>query len=108
VEILDWFPHIVTVWVPLPFDQILESTHLTEESMIDDGLDLVFRVFINQVGRRSQIIWSVRGSFSEWGQQRGVEDVMDPPGLGEIELESNRRNDLFDTEGTLSSRRKLV
>jgi len=108
MEVLDWFPCIVTVWVPLPFDQILESTHLTEESMIDDGLDLVFRVFINQIGGRSRVIRSMHGSLFEWGQQRGVKDVMDPPGLGKIELKCDRRNDLFDMEGTLSSRRELV
>jgi len=52
VEILNWFPCIVTVWVPLPLDQILKPSHLTKESMIDDGLDLVFRVFINEVQGR--------------------------------------------------------
>jgi len=53
MEVLNWFPHIVTVWVPLPFDQILEPAHLTEESMIEDGLDLIFRVFINEVRGRT-------------------------------------------------------
>jgi len=69
MEILNWLPRIVTVWVPLPFDQILESTHLTKESMVDDGLDLVLRVFINEVRGRTRVIWSVHGSFSKWGQQ---------------------------------------
>jgi len=52
MEVLDWLPHVVTVSVPLPFDQILESTHPTEKSMIDDGLDLVFRVLINEIRGR--------------------------------------------------------
>jgi len=33
---------------------------------------------------------------------------MDPPGLGEVKLKGDRRDDLFDAEGTLSFRRELV
>jgi len=65
MEILDWFPRIVTVWVPLPFDEVLESTHLTEEAVIDDGLDFIFRVFVNEVWGRLGVVWTVHGSFLE-------------------------------------------
>ena len=108
VEVLDRLPRVVTVWVPLPFDEILESTHLTEEVVIDDGLDLILRVFIHEVWGRSGVVWPMCRSLSEQSQQQGVEDVMDPPGWGEIELECDGRDDLFDVEWTLSSRRKLV
>jgi len=108
VEILNWFPRVVTVWVPLPFDQVLEPMHLTKESVINDGLDFVFRVFVNEVRRRVRVIWSMCGSLSEQDQQRGMKYVMDPPGLGKVELKGDRRDDPFDAEGTLPSRRELV
>ena len=108
VEVLDWLPRVVTVWVPLPFDEILESTHLTKEAVIDNGLDLILRVLIHEVRGRSGIVWPVRGSFSERSQQRGVKDVMDSPGWGEIELKRDGRNDSLDAKGTLSSRCELV
>ena len=82
--------------------------HLTEESVIDDGLDLVLRVFIYEIWGRTRVIRPVRGSLFEWDQQRGVKHVMDPPGLGEVELKSDRGDDSFDAEGSLSSRRELV
>jgi len=33
---------------------------------------------------------------------------MDPPGLGEVELKGDGRDDPFDAEGTLSSRCELI
>ena len=37
-----------------------------------------------------------------------MKHIMDPPGLGEVELKSNGRDDPFDAERTLSSRRELI
>ena len=68
VEILDRLPRIVTVWVPPPLDEVLKSMHLTKEGVINDGLNFIFRVFVNEVGGRSGVIRSVRGSFFERGQ----------------------------------------
>jgi len=55
----------VTVWIPLPFDEVLKSAHLTKEAVIDDGLDFILRVFVNKVQGRLGVIWSVRGSLFE-------------------------------------------
>jgi len=108
MEILDWFPRIVTVWVPFPFDEVLKSPPLAEEPMINDGFYFVFRVFVHEVWGWSGVVRSVRGSLFERDQQRGMEDVMNPPGLGEIELKGDRRDNSFDVEGSLSPRRELV
>jgi len=76
--------------------------------VIDDGLNLVLRVFIHEIWGRTRVIRSMRGSLFEWDQQRGVKHVMDPPRLGEVELKGDRRDDSFDAEGALSSRHELV
>ena len=69
MEILDRLPRVVTVWVPLPFDEVLKSTHLAKEVMVDDGLDFILRVLVNEVGGRSGVIWSVHGSLLKRSQQ---------------------------------------
>src|SRR5712672_3061627 len=108
MKIPNGLPHVVTVWVPFPLDQVLEPTHLTEESVIDDGLDLILRVFVHKIRGRARVIRSVRGSLFEWDQQRGVKHVMDPPGLGKVELKGDRRDDPFDVERPLLSRCELI
>src|SRR5712675_3529633 len=76
--------------------------------MVDDGLYLVLRVLINEIWGWSRVIGSVGGGLLERGQQRGVEDVMDPPRGGKVELEGDRGNDPSDAEWSLSSRRELI
>jgi len=49
MQIFHGLPRIVTVWVPLPLNQVLKSTPHPKEAMVYDGLDLVFRVFCNEV-----------------------------------------------------------
>jgi len=66
MQVFDWFPRVVTVWVPLPFDQILELMVSTVISMIDDGLDLELRIFIHQIRRGTGVIGSMHESFCYW------------------------------------------
>jgi len=79
VQIFYRLPHVVAVWVPFPLDQVLKSTPLPEEAMVYDGLDFVFRVFINKIWGWSRVIGAVSRGFLEGGQQGGMEDVMDSP-----------------------------
>ena len=73
------FPRIVTVWVPLPLDQVLESAPLPKEAMIYDGFDFVFRVLVYKIWGWSGVIGSVSSGLPKRSQQRGVEDVMNSP-----------------------------
>src|SRR5712672_2010933 len=76
--------------------------------MVDDGLYLVLRVLIDKIWGWSRVIGSVGGGLPKRGQQRGVEDVMNPPRGGKVELEGNWGNDPSDAEWSLPSRRELI
>jgi len=36
---------------------------MTVDPVIDDGLDLIFRVFINEFWGRAHVVWAVRRSL---------------------------------------------
>src|SRR5712671_3953938 len=81
---------------------------LPEEAMIYDGFYFIFRVFVYKIWGWSRVIGPVSSGLSKQGQQRGVEDVMNPPRDGEFELKGNWGNDPFDMERSLPSRRELI
>ena len=74
------FPGIVSRGISFPADEVLKVSFLSEISMIDDGLDLVFLFPINDVWGRTREIVSILASFPERRQEPGVEDVMNGPG----------------------------
>ena len=76
--------------------------------MVYDGLDFILRVLIDEIWGWSRVIGAVSGTFFERGQQRGVEDVMNPPCDRKFKLKRDRRNDPSDAERSLPSRRELV
>src|SRR5712671_4567126 len=76
--------------------------------MVDDGLYLVFRVLINEIWGWSRVIGPMGGGLPKRGQQRSVENVMDPPRGGKFELEGDWGNDPSDAKRSLSSRRELI
>jgi len=42
MDVLDWFPGIVTFGIPFPLHKILEHSGLTMTSMVDQMFNLVF------------------------------------------------------------------
>jgi len=67
-----------------------------------DGLDLIFFCPSNQLWRRAAVVGAVLHSFVIRSQQGGMEDVMNGPGWGEVELISHRRYSFGDVEGSMT------
>jgi hypothetical protein len=84
------FPGVISCRVPSPTDQVLQLAPLSEEPMPHDHLDLVFFISVHHFRGWPMEIGPVLTCFAIRGQQRGVEDVMDGPGQGELEAISNR------------------
>ena len=83
------FPGIVRFWVPLPFDQILEFVPSTMEAMVSNGLDFILLFSIHNLRRGFHKVDPMFLCFAIRRQQTGVEDVMDGPGRGKLELISH-------------------
>jgi hypothetical protein len=46
VNLVSWFPCVVAIRIPLPFDEVLKTPFAAIKTVINDGLDLVlFCVF---------------------------------------------------------------
>ena len=46
VDLVSWFPRVVAIRVPLPFDEVLKTPFAAVKAVINYGLDLVlFCVF---------------------------------------------------------------
>jgi hypothetical protein len=63
VNLRDWFPGVVTFWVSLPFDEILQSSRPPMASVADDALNFKLLFTINQIRRWAREVWSVGGRF---------------------------------------------
>ena len=59
-------------------------------TVINDGLDLVFFGVFDKVRGWPRVVDPVFYSFTIRGQQGRVEDVMDGPGCGELQLIRDR------------------
>ena len=59
---------------------------MSEMSVINNGLDLVFFGVFDKVRRRPRVVGPVFGGFAIRGQEGCVEDVMNGPGHGELQL----------------------
>jgi hypothetical protein len=82
VHLSCWFPHVVCMWVSLPFEEILQGPLSSVEAVINDGLDLVLVFPLDQFGGWSDVIGSVLRSFVVCCEEAGVEHVVDLPGVG--------------------------
>ena len=71
-------------------DEVLESVCPSVEAVINDTLHLVLRFSSNKVRWWSRVIGAMGLVFMIGGQEGGVEDVMDGPGYGELELIGDR------------------
>ena len=63
MDLISWFPCVVTFGVSFPFDQVLKSFRASELSVCDDSFDFVFLFSVNEVRRWSGEVWTVRSRF---------------------------------------------
>jgi hypothetical protein len=82
MHLAGWFPRVVCVWVPLPFEEILQGFRFSVETVINDGLDFVLVFPLDQFGGWFDVIGSVLWSFVICCKEAGVEHVVDLPGVG--------------------------
>ena len=88
-HLIDRFPGVVRFWIVLPFDQVLKLAPSAMEAMVSNGLDLVFLFPVHYFGGRFRKVDPMFFRFTIRRQQASMEDVMDGPGRGELELISN-------------------
>jgi hypothetical protein len=69
VNLRRWFPSVVTLWISLPFDEILEGSGSSMTSVADDALDFKLFFSINQIRRWAREVWSVGGRFLIGGEE---------------------------------------
>ena len=58
VDLVSGFPRIVTFWISLPFDKILEPSRPPMTSVVQDALHFVFFFSTDKVGWGSGEVWS--------------------------------------------------
>jgi hypothetical protein len=61
--LVGWFPRVVSVWVPFPFEEILQGLPSPIEAVINDSLDFVLVFTLDQFGGWSDVIGSVLWGF---------------------------------------------
>ena len=71
-------------------NEILESACTSLEVVIDNTFYFVFRFSSDKVRQWPCIVGAMGLIFMIGGQEGGVEDVMDGPGYGELELIGDR------------------
>ena len=84
------FPRVVCIGVSLPFDKILELSFTSEVTVINDGLDFIFFGVFDKVRWWPRVVDSVFRGLAIRGQEGRMENVMDGPGCGELQLIRDR------------------
>src|SRR6266436_3115665 len=82
MNLVRWFPCVVTFGVSLPFDKILQPFLPSKLSVCDDSFHFVFFFSVNKVRRWSGEVWAMRSCFMVRRQKGCVEYVMDSPVWG--------------------------
>ena len=88
-HLIEGFPGVVCFWVILPLDQVLEPVPSAMEAMVSNGLDFILLFSIHYLRGRFRKVDPMFFCFAIRRQQASMEDVMDGPGRGELELISN-------------------
>ncbi len=63
VDLISWFPCVVTFGVSLPFDEILELSGSSMLSVCNDPFDFVFFFSVDEVRGQSGEVWAMRSCF---------------------------------------------
>ena len=66
VNILGWFPGVVTFGVSLPLHIVLERSRFPMTSVVDQVFDFVFFSTLDQIRWRFRKIGAVNGVFLVW------------------------------------------
>jgi hypothetical protein len=82
VDLVSWFPCIVTVGISLPLDEVLKASFVAVKVVINDGLDLVFLSIFNQLRGWPHVVDPMLRCFTIRGQEGRMKDVMNGPGWG--------------------------
>jgi hypothetical protein len=82
-------PRIVSRGIPLPLDKVLELAPFSKELMSHDNLHFELLFSVNHFGWWAVIIGAMFFCFVIGGEKGGMEDVMDGPGWGQLELISD-------------------
>ena len=88
-HLVEGFPGVVRFRVILPFDQVLEVAPLAMEAMVSNGLNFILLFSVHYLRGRFRKVDPMLFCFAIRHQQAGMEDVMDGPGQGKLELISN-------------------
>jgi hypothetical protein len=78
--LVSWFPHVVCVWVSLPFEEVLQGLLPSVEAVINNGLDFVLVFSLDQFWGWFDVIGSMLWCFVICREEAGVEHVVDLPG----------------------------
>ena len=84
------FPCVIRIGIALPLDKILKLSFTSEVTVINYGFYFVFFGVLDKVRGWSRVVGPVFRSFAIRGQEGRVKDVMDGPGVGELQLICNR------------------
>ena len=90
VHMVSCFPCVVCIGIALPLDKVLELFLTSEATVINDGLDFIFFGVFDKVRGRPRVVGSMFHGLAIRGQKGCVEDVMDGPGGGELQLICDR------------------
>ena len=59
VHVVDWFPGVITRWVTLPLDKVLEGLASSKESVIDNRFHFKLLIPLHEVRGRSSEVGTV-------------------------------------------------
>jgi hypothetical protein len=90
VYMVSCFPRVVCIGVAFPLDKILKLSFTSEMTVINDGLDFVLFGVFDKVRWWPRVVSPVLRGLAIRGQEGRMEDVMDGPGGGELQLICNR------------------
>src|SRR6266478_2901221 len=107
MHVIRSLPSIMCVGVSCPSDSVLESSGSSEVSGPYDLLHFPLRFAFDDVWGGVVVVWSVLLRLLIWGEECGVEDVMDLPLLRNAQLIDHVRELLRYFEGSVSPRAEL-
>jgi len=64
MDLISWFPGVISFWVALPFDQVLEGSRPPRMSVINDLFNFVLFFSFDKVWGRSRVVGSMGCHFA--------------------------------------------
>ena len=90
VYMVSCLPCVICIGIALPLDKILKLSFTSEVTVINYGFYFVFFGVLDKVRRWPRVVGPMFCRFAIRGQEGCVEDVMDGPGVGKLQLICNR------------------